>query len=170
MPPAEAWMVAGGVGPGAVRHAGRSAALARGRRRGCSTARAAPPSCTHVELFERLGVEPVLATEDGSRGARGLRDRAARRGADAPRRGAATCALYVCGPTPMMRAVAELARGARPALRRVARAGHGLRPRRLLQLRRARRGPAADRRTSSDRASTARCSTRRRIVWDALAH
>ena len=44
--------------------------------------------------------------------------------------------LYVCGPTPMMRAVAEVAASHRPPVRGLARTGHGVRPWRLLQLRR----------------------------------
>src|SRR5204863_6404647 len=62
--------------------------------------------CT--ELFDALGVTIVLATEDGSRGARGritvpleaaLKDRPLGN----------PVKLYVCGPTPMMRACAQLA-------------------------------------------------------------
>ena len=121
---------------GAVCDAGRSAAGARERRRGCSTARGRAAELTHVELFEQLNVEPVLATEDGSRGAQGYvtapLEAALRR---TPR--STDVRVYACGPTPMMRAVAQARRGARTALRRLARAGHGLRPRRLLQLRRA---------------------------------
>ena len=61
-----------------------------------------------VELFEQLGVRVVLATEDGSRGVKGLvtgpldAALAALDAADAAQ-------LYVCGPTAMMRAVARLA-------------------------------------------------------------
>lgn len=106
-PPGEAWMVAGGVGLApfltlaeALKARGTSARLFYGARRGSEL--------THVDLFERLGVEPVLATEDGSRGAKGFvtapLDDAL--GATAP---AGEVRLYVCGPTPMMRAVARLA-------------------------------------------------------------
>ena len=61
-----------------------------------------------MELFERLGVHTVLATEDGTRGTTGrvtapLGDALQASGEDAAIR------LYVCGPTPMMRAVARLA-------------------------------------------------------------
>ena len=60
----------------------------------------------YVDLFERLGVHVVLATEDGSRGTAGritvpLREALG----DA---GDADVRLYACGPTPMMRAVAGL--------------------------------------------------------------
>jgi dihydroorotate dehydrogenase electron transfer subunit len=62
----------------------------------------------YVERFEKLGVHTVLATEDGTRGTRGrvtvpLADALASADDDA------AIKLYVCGPTPMMRAVAELA-------------------------------------------------------------
>ena len=115
----------------------------------------------YVDVFERLGVRTVLATEDGSRGAQRLHHRPARTRARRRCRPAKPVKLYVCGPTPMMRAVRDdRATFHGRAVRRLARAGHGLRPRRLLQLRRAHRGRPARRRTSSARASTARSSTR----------
>ena len=106
-PPAEAWMVAGGVGLApfvtlaeALKARGTKARLFYGARHGSEL--------THVELFEGLGVEPVLATEDGSRGARGFvtapLDSALRAMPNARE-----VRLYACGPTPMMRAVAQLA-------------------------------------------------------------
>jgi dihydroorotate dehydrogenase electron transfer subunit len=63
----------------------------------------------YVDFFERLGVRVVLATEDGSRGEHGRVTAPLERafkaaGADRP------VTLYVCGPTPMMAAVASLAR------------------------------------------------------------
>jgi dihydroorotate dehydrogenase electron transfer subunit len=107
LPPGEAWMVAGGVGLApfmtlaeALKERGTTARLFYGARRASEL--------THVEAFEQRGVQVVLATVDGSRGARGFvtvpldrallavpRDRELR--------------LYVCGPTPMMKAVAQLA-------------------------------------------------------------
>ena len=106
-PPAEAWMVAGGVGLApfvslaeALQARGTKARLFYGAR----TAR----DLTHVELFEQLSVEPILATEDGSFGARGFvtgpLDAAL---AATPK--SSEVRLYACGPTPMMRAVAKLA-------------------------------------------------------------
>lgn len=106
-PPAEAWMVAGGVGLApfvtlaeALRARGTPTRLFYGARRASEL--------YYVDLFERLGADPVLATEDGSRGIRGFVTapldaalRAAPRNRDVR--------LYVCGPTPMMRAVADLA-------------------------------------------------------------
>ena len=105
-PPAEAWMVAGGVGLApfvtlaeAVRSAGGTARLFYGARRASEL--------YYTELFDRLGVDVVLATEDGSRGHKGFvtapLDQALR-----SRAGTGDIRLYVCGPTPMMRAVAEL--------------------------------------------------------------
>jgi dihydroorotate dehydrogenase electron transfer subunit len=106
-PPAEAWMVAGGVGLApfvtlaeSLQARGTKARLFYGARRASEL--------YYVELFERLGVEPVLATEDGQCGTRGLVTaplEAALR--DRPR--TADVRLFVCGPTPMMRAVARLA-------------------------------------------------------------
>jgi len=62
----------------------------------------------YVELFERLGVHVVLATEDGSRGVAGrvtapLADALSAVGPEHEVK------LYVCGPTPMMRAVSRVA-------------------------------------------------------------
>jgi dihydroorotate dehydrogenase electron transfer subunit len=62
----------------------------------------------YVELFERLGVHVVLATEDGSRGVTG-RVTAPLAAALDTAGGTADVRMYVCGPTPMMRAVALLA-------------------------------------------------------------
>lgn len=106
-PPAETWMVAGGVGLApfatlaeALAARGTRATLFYGARRAAEL--------YYVELFESLGVRIVLATEDGSAGTRGFvtapLDAAL---AAAPRHQAIQ--LAACGPTPMMRAVAELA-------------------------------------------------------------
>jgi dihydroorotate dehydrogenase electron transfer subunit len=105
-PPAEAWMVAGGVGLApfltlaeALASRGVKATLFYGARRSAEL--------YFVDEFERLGVEPVLTTEDGSRGVKGLitapLDLALRQ------HPGHAIHLYVCGPTPMMRAVARLA-------------------------------------------------------------
>lgn len=106
-PPAEAWMVAGGVGLApfvtlaeALRGSGTSTTLFYGARRASEL--------YSVDLFERLGVRIELATEDGSRGARGFVT-APLDAALAARPRGDQVRLYVCGPTPMMRAVARLA-------------------------------------------------------------
>ena len=123
-PPAEAWMVAGGVGLAPfvmlaerLAQLGTPATLFYGARTAAEL--------YYVTLFEQLGVRTVLATEDGSRGAKGrvttpLGDalRAASRrtpqnaDAAAVERSAGArpdIKLYACGPTQMMRAVSTLA-------------------------------------------------------------
>ena len=129
-------MVAGGVGLApfvtlaeALRARGTRATLFYGAR--------TRPRLYYVDLFERLGVELVLTTEDGSRGAKGFvtaaaRTRARRRGAG--QRGVAAVCLRTDADDARRR---DAGRAARPAVRSVARTGHGLRPGRLLQLRRA---------------------------------
>ena len=106
-PPAEAWMVAGGVGlapfvtlAAALAARGTHATLFYGARR------AEELYC--VDLFEALGVNVVLATEDGSRGVRG-RITVPLEAALEHRPLGNPVKLYVCGPTPMMRACAQLA-------------------------------------------------------------
>ncbi|MBA3295494.1 MAG: dihydroorotate dehydrogenase electron transfer subunit [Acidobacteria bacterium] len=106
-PPAQAWMVAGGVGLApfvtlaeALLARGTQATLFYGARRAEDLHR--------VEIFEQLGLRVICATEDGSRGASGLitvplEQELTRLGPSADVR------LSVCGPTPMMRAVADLA-------------------------------------------------------------
>lgn len=107
MPPAagEAWMVAGGVGLGpfvtlaeTLQRAGTPAKLFYGARS------AGDLHC--AELFEPLGVEVVTATEDGSRGDRGFITVPLQRALERTKN---PVTIYACGPTPMMRAVADLA-------------------------------------------------------------
>lgn len=106
-PPVEAWMVAGGVGLAPF------AALAeRLRERGCKTtlyygARQASELYS-LDLFERLGVRLVLATEDGSAGARGLVTAPLDAALGAHDAGSPVM-IYACGPEPMLVAVAALA-------------------------------------------------------------
>jgi dihydroorotate dehydrogenase electron transfer subunit len=106
-PPAEAWMIAGGVGlapfvtlAAALAERTTKTTLFYGARR------AEELYC--VDLFEALGVTIVLATEDGSIGARG-RITAPLQAALASRPLGNPVKLFVCGPTPMMRACAQLA-------------------------------------------------------------
>jgi dihydroorotate dehydrogenase electron transfer subunit len=105
-PPAEAWLVAGGVGLApfmtlaqALHARGTKTRLFYGARRAVEL--------YYVEAFERLGVQVALATEDGSRGERGFvtlpLDTAL--AATPPTR---EVRVFGCGPTPMMRAVAKL--------------------------------------------------------------
>jgi dihydroorotate dehydrogenase electron transfer subunit len=106
-PPAQAWMVAGGVGLApfatlaeALRARGTQSTLFYGGR--------SMRDLHRIELFEGLGVRVVLTTEDGSLGIKGrvtepLAEALAAAGPQARTQ------LYVCGPTPMMRAVARIA-------------------------------------------------------------
>ncbi|HEX6464614.1 MAG TPA: dihydroorotate dehydrogenase electron transfer subunit [Vicinamibacterales bacterium] len=107
-PPAEAWMVAGGVG--LAPFITLASALAA---RGTATTLFYGARCSEelhcVELFEALGVRVVLATEDGSRGVHG-RVTVPLHGALDSRPLGNPVKLFVCGPTPMMRACAQLAR------------------------------------------------------------
>jgi len=111
VPPAsgEGWMVAGGVGLGpfvtlaaALRDQGRPARLFYGART------AADLHC--ADLFPPLGTAVTVATEDGSQGDRGFitvpLERALQQAQRSP---AEAVTIYTCGPTPMMRAVADLA-------------------------------------------------------------
>jgi dihydroorotate dehydrogenase electron transfer subunit len=107
-PPAEAWMVAGGVGlapfvtlAAALAARGTATTLFYGARR------AEELYC--IELFEALAVTIVLSTEDGSRGTRG-RITVPLGAALEERPLGNPVKLFVCGPTPMMHACARLAR------------------------------------------------------------
>jgi dihydroorotate dehydrogenase electron transfer subunit len=106
-PPAQAWLVAGGVGLApfatlaeALRAGGTETTLFYGARRASDLHR--------CDIFERLGVRLDIATEDGSRGTRGLVTGPLERALAALPAGTAL-RLYACGPTPMMRAVSALA-------------------------------------------------------------
>jgi len=106
-PPAEAWMIAGGVGLApfvtlaeAFAARGTDVTLFYGARR--------REELHCVDLFEALGVRIVLATEDGSRGTHG-RVTAPLEQALRERPLGQPVKLYACGPTPMMRACAQLA-------------------------------------------------------------
>jgi dihydroorotate dehydrogenase electron transfer subunit len=104
-PPNEAWMVAGGVGLApfatlaeALAERGTAATLFYGGR----SAR----DIYYEDFFTRLGTRLVVTTEDGSRGERGRVTAPLERDLTARAGGAANLAIYACGPTPMMRAVA----------------------------------------------------------------
>ena len=100
-------MVAGGVGLApfatlaeALRTEGTPATLFYGGR--------SSGDLFHVDWFERRGVRVVLATEDGSRGEAGLITAPLERElAELP--ATAPLMIHACGPTGMMRAVAQLA-------------------------------------------------------------
>lgn len=106
-PPARAWMVAGGVGLApfltlaeALAARGTPATLFYGARRASEL--------YYVDAFERIGVDTVLSTEDGSRGAKGFIT-APLDAALAALPAGDTVKLYACGPTPMMLAAARVA-------------------------------------------------------------
>jgi dihydroorotate dehydrogenase electron transfer subunit len=106
-PPAEAWMVAGGVGVApfvtlaeALQATGTAMTLFYGARRASDL--------YYSDLFELLGARVVVATEDGSRGAQGFVTTPLDQALAATSR-SQQIKLYACGPTPMMRAVARVA-------------------------------------------------------------
>jgi dihydroorotate dehydrogenase electron transfer subunit len=105
--PVRAWMVAGGVGLAPFLTLAEALATRRTSTTLFYGARRAR-DLYYTEAFERLGVSIVASTEDGSLGTKGfitgpLNDALA---ALPP---GETVKLYVCGPTPMMRAVATIA-------------------------------------------------------------
>jgi dihydroorotate dehydrogenase electron transfer subunit len=103
----EAWMVAGGVGLAPFATLAEAlaaleipATLFYGARTG--------NELFYLEFFERLGVQVVLSTEDGSRGSAGrVTAPLAAALAALPAAGAVT--VYACGPEPMLAATARLA-------------------------------------------------------------
>jgi dihydroorotate dehydrogenase electron transfer subunit len=106
-PPAEAWMVAGGVGLAPFVTLAE-ALLARGTRTTLFYGARRAQDLHKIDVFERLGICVIESTEDGSRGTHGritapLEQELGRVGAST------TVHIYVCGPTPMMRAVADVA-------------------------------------------------------------
>jgi dihydroorotate dehydrogenase electron transfer subunit len=103
-PPHDAWMVAGGVGlaPFATL---AEALTQRGTRSRLYYGGRSASDLFYLEWFERLGVELVLTTEDGSRGLHGRVTLALERDLAASR----NVCLYACGPEPMLAAVARLA-------------------------------------------------------------
>ena len=112
-PPAEAWMVAGGVGLAPFATLAQALA-ARGTSMTLFYGGRSATDLFHESFFTGLGATLVITTEDGSRGEHGrvtlpLERALAARAANQP------VTMYACGPTPMMRAVADLgATHARP--------------------------------------------------------
>ena len=108
--PAEAWMVAGGVGVApfatlaeTLNAKGVPTTLYYGARRG--------EELFFLDLFERLGVRLKLATEDGSLGDMGRVTIPLERDFKALASGASSASvmIYACGPEPMLAAVACMA-------------------------------------------------------------
>ena len=112
-PPAQAWMVAGGVGLAPFVTLGEALAARKTPMTLFYGARSAA-DLYGVEIFDKLGARLVLTTEDGTRGERGRVTLPLERELAAKPAGEAVT-IYACGPTPMMRAVAAVgARAARP--------------------------------------------------------
>ena len=104
--PERAWLVAGGVGlaPFAslarlLRARGTSVRLYYGARRAAEL--------FYLDMFAAMGVDLVLATEDGSRGEPGRVTAPLERDLKS-RREPAGLMIYACGPEPMLAAVARL--------------------------------------------------------------
>jgi dihydroorotate dehydrogenase electron transfer subunit len=106
--PAEAWMVAGGVGLAPFASLAESLAARRTPTTLFYGGRSAR-DLYRERFFESLGVRLVLTTEDGTRGEKGrVTGPLERELMGLPQSQPIT--LYACGPTPMMRAVAALGR------------------------------------------------------------
>ncbi len=103
----QAWMVAGGVGlapfltlaESLVEHSLTTRLFYGGR---------SADDLFYLETFESLGVTLELTTDDGTRGHHGLVTGPLQRALEATSP-TTSVRLYSCGPTPMMRAVTELA-------------------------------------------------------------
>ena len=105
-PPADAWMVAGGVGLAPFWTLAETLA-ARGTKMTLFYGGRSATDIYYEPFFAKLGATLVLTTEDGSKGERGrvtapLERALAAQPVDRP------VTIYACGPTPMMRAVAHL--------------------------------------------------------------
>jgi dihydroorotate dehydrogenase electron transfer subunit len=105
-PPAEAWMVAGGVGLApfatvteSLRVRGTPTTLFYGARSGAEL--------FYLDWFRERGVRLVLSTEDGSSGERGRITLPLERELQQAR--ARTIQIYSCGPEPMLEAVSVIA-------------------------------------------------------------
>jgi dihydroorotate dehydrogenase electron transfer subunit len=104
-PPAQAWMVAGGVGLAPF------ATLTEVLRASATTTRLFYGARTgrelfHLDWFASQGVDLVLSTEDGSTGDRGRVTAPLEREL---KRATGALTIYACGPEPMLEAVAHLA-------------------------------------------------------------
>lgn len=107
-PPEQAWMVAGGVGLAPFATLAEALA-AKGTQTTLFYGGRSKSDLYREEFFTGLGVEVVLTTEDGTRGEQGRVTAPLTRRLDALPAGQGVT-LYACGPTPMMRAVADLGR------------------------------------------------------------
>jgi dihydroorotate dehydrogenase electron transfer subunit len=111
--PTEAWMVAGGVGLAPFATLAETLASMRTKTTLFYGARSAS-ELFYLDFFERLGVQLVLATEDGSRGVRArvtapLEEALKKKEERRTKKEAASVMIYGCGPEPMLAAVAAIA-------------------------------------------------------------
>jgi dihydroorotate dehydrogenase electron transfer subunit len=105
-PPAEAWMVAGGVGLAPFATLG-DALLARGTTTTLFYGARTGAELFYLDWFRSRGIRLVLATEDGSIGDRArITTPLERELQDASGR---DVMIYACGPEPMLEAVAHVA-------------------------------------------------------------
>jgi len=113
-PPAEAWMVAGGVGLAPFATLG-DALLARGTKTTLFYGARSGAELFYLDWFTSRGIRLVLATEDGSTGERGRvtvpleRELQAATLQGSGIRDQGSVMIYACGPEPMLEAVAHVA-------------------------------------------------------------
>jgi len=106
-PPAEAWMIAGGVGLAPFLTLAEALASRKTPTTLFYGARSAA-ELYYLDHFDGLGVQTILTTEDGSLGTRGRVTIPLERALHSRPLGQPV-KLFACGPTPMMRACAMLA-------------------------------------------------------------
>src|ERR1051325_1615608 len=116
-PPAEAWMVAGGVGLAPFATLG-DALLAHGVKTTLFYGARSGAELFYLDWFKSRGIRLVLATEDGSIGDRAritgplqreLESRVPSRESRAPSPDTRDVMIYVCGPEPLLAAVVHVA-------------------------------------------------------------
>ena len=105
-PPAQAWMVAGGVGLAPFATLGE-ALVARGTRTTLFYGARSGKELFYLDWFASRGITQQLATEDGTRGDHGRITLPLERALQ--QAGSADVTVYACGPEPMLEAVAHLA-------------------------------------------------------------
>jgi dihydroorotate dehydrogenase electron transfer subunit len=108
-PPAEGWMVAGGVGLAPFATLAEALA-ARGTTMRLFYGARSAADLYYADFFAKRGAALSLTTEDGTRGEHGRITAPLARALAAHEGPPVT--IYACGPTPMMRAVAELGEAA----------------------------------------------------------
>lgn len=106
-PPAPAWLVAGGVGLAPLAMLAETLA-ARGVQVRVFYGARTSTELFCLDRFDRPGIDLVLATEDGTRGTRGLVT-VPLAAALNERNGSAVPMIYACGPELMLKAVSMLA-------------------------------------------------------------